>query len=92
MSVYYDFFLTMNISSAAITDIGRVRRQNEDRFLCSEDQRLFGVADGIGGLPGGAIAAQLSIDSMRSKLDSDSPKSADALITAVQQTLSLIHI
>jgi serine/threonine protein phosphatase PrpC len=50
------------LRAAALTDIGRVRRNNEDRFLMDETARLFGVADGVGGLPGGAEAAQHSID------------------------------
>jgi len=51
-----------SLRAAALTDIGRVRRQNEDRFLHDAAVRLFGVADGVGGLPGGAEAAQHAID------------------------------
>src|SRR4051794_20219664 len=47
---------------AALSDIGRVRRENEDRFLLDEKAMLFGVADGVGGLPGGAEAAQLAVE------------------------------
>lgn len=54
------------IRSTAITDIGRVRRQNEDRFLRSDATLLYAVADGIGGLPGGAQAAQAAIDALTS--------------------------
>ena len=49
------------IRAAALSDIGRVRRENEDRFVCDLDVLLFGVADGVGGLPGGADAAELAI-------------------------------
>jgi len=52
----------MQLRSAALTDIGRVRRQNEDRLMCDESLSLFGVADGVGGLPGGAEAAQCAVD------------------------------
>lgn len=52
----------MQLRSAALTDIGRIRRQNEDRLMCEEDIDLFGIADGVGGLPGGAEAAQCAID------------------------------
>jgi len=52
----------MQLRSAALTDIGRIRRQNEDRLLCDESLNLFGVADGVGGLPGGAEAAQCAVD------------------------------
>jgi serine/threonine protein phosphatase PrpC len=52
----------LSIRAAALTDIGRVRRENEDRYLLDESGLLFGVADGVGGLPGGAEAAQAAID------------------------------
>jgi serine/threonine protein phosphatase PrpC len=45
--------------AAALADIGRVRRRNEDRLIYNEKLNLFGVADGVGGLPGGAEAAEL---------------------------------
>jgi serine/threonine protein phosphatase PrpC len=52
----------MHLRSAALTDIGRIRRANEDRLLRDETLNLYGVADGVGGLPGGAEAAQCAID------------------------------
>ncbi len=51
-----------SLRAAALTDIGRVRRENEDRFVCDLKARLFGVADGVGGLPGGAEASELAIN------------------------------
>lgn len=45
----------MHLRAAALSDIGKIRRQNEDRFLCDEAAGLFGVADGVGGLPGGPM-------------------------------------
>jgi protein phosphatase len=55
----------MLLTSAAQTDIGLVRHENEDRLLCADDLRLFAVADGIGGLPGGAEAAQTAVTALR---------------------------
>lgn len=52
----------LSVRAAAHTDIGRVRRENEDRFLNDEKLSAFGVADGVGGLPGGAEAAEAAID------------------------------
>jgi serine/threonine protein phosphatase PrpC len=51
-----------SLRAAALTDIGRVRRKNEDRYLLSPEDMLFGVADGVGGLPNGAEAAQQAVD------------------------------
>jgi serine/threonine protein phosphatase PrpC len=52
----------MHLRSAALSDIGRIRRTNEDRLLRDEALHLYGVADGVGGLPGGAEAAQCAIE------------------------------
>lgn len=56
------------LRAAALTDIGRVRRRNEDRIVLDEETRLFGVADGIGGLPGGAEAAQLAVEAVKGRM------------------------
>jgi serine/threonine protein phosphatase PrpC len=50
------------IRAACFTDIGNVRKENEDRVIFDEEAQLFGVADGVGGLPGGAEAAQSVVD------------------------------
>lgn len=54
----------MQLLSAAQTDLGLVRSENEDRLLCADDLRLYAVADGIGGLPGGAEAAELAVTTL----------------------------
>jgi len=49
---------------AALTDIGRRRTVNQDALLAGE--RLFAVADGVGGGPGGEVAARLAVDALSS--------------------------
>ncbi|MCX6938670.1 MAG: protein phosphatase 2C domain-containing protein [Verrucomicrobia bacterium] len=61
----------MLFTSAAQTDIGLVRHENEDRLLCADDLRLFAVADGIGGLPGGAEAAQTAVTTLLREAQAD---------------------
>ncbi len=51
----------MNLRSFAQSDLGRVRPENEDSFLCSDTHRIYAVADGIGGLPSGGQASQLTV-------------------------------
>lgn len=73
----------LRLRSAALTDIGKLRRRNEDRFLCDDSLHLYGVADGIGGLPGGAEAAQITVDTLRDRLrDAEAPTLSAALQAA----------
>ncbi len=53
-----------NLRAACFSDIGKVRKENEDRMLFDESVQLFGVADGVGGLPGGGEAAQETVDTI----------------------------
>lgn len=55
----------MKLHSFAHSDVGRVRPENEDSFLCHEGLKLFAVADGIGGLPSGAQASQLTVAALQ---------------------------
>ena len=64
----------MLLTTAAQTDIGLVRRENEDRLLCSEELRLFAVADGIGGLPHGAEAAEMAVITILREAQADADK------------------
>jgi serine/threonine protein phosphatase PrpC len=48
----------LTLRAACLSDQGLVRCENEDRCIFEEDLGLFGVADGLGGLPAGAEAAQ----------------------------------
>jgi len=72
----------MKYRSAAITDIGKTRFENEDRFLRNEDLGLFGVADGIGGLPGGGEAAECTVQGLLEAFQHDSAQTD--LITLTQ--------
>src|SRR5436305_13792229 len=77
------------LRAAAHTDVGRVRRQNEVRFVSDQQSRLFGVADGVGGLPGGAEAAQIAIDDVISGLRPNGVAEPD-LVGLVQHTNEVV--
>jgi len=55
----------MKFRSFAQSDIGRIRPENEDSFLCNESLGIFAVADGIGGLPAGAQASHLAVTTLQ---------------------------
>ena len=50
------------LRAGAATDTGRVRQLNEDRFIA--DERLFAVADGVGGHQAGEVASQTSVETL----------------------------
>jgi protein phosphatase len=72
------------LRASSFTDIGKVRKENEDRVLFNETASLFGVADGVGGLPGGGEAAQEAINIVTSSVLGTPPDAELDLRTIVQ--------
>src|SRR3974377_239665 len=87
------------IESFALTDIGCLRRDNQDRVLEDQSLSLFVVADGMGGHKHGEMAAELAIATMRYYIESSQDRfdvtwpfgydfelsvDANRLVTAIQ--------
>lgn len=56
----------LEFETAARTDVGRVRQVNEDAFIANPAQRLWAVADGMGGHQVGDVASNFIIGELES--------------------------
>jgi len=54
----------VQIDSGGVTDLGRVRLNNEDSFRIVEPLNLFILSDGMGGEAHGEIASSLAVDTI----------------------------
>ena len=57
------------LRSAGKSDMGRVRKNNEDAFHVDADRGIFLVVDGIGGNNAGEKAAEIAVDIIRKRLE-----------------------
>jgi serine/threonine protein phosphatase PrpC len=74
---------------AGLTDPGRVRRRNEDSFVC--DPPLFAVADGMGGAQAGEIASRLAASALHEYHEADSLDPEARLRSIIQEANRRIY-
>jgi PPM family protein phosphatase len=77
--------MTLHLDFAALSDVGRVRRDNQDSGYAGP--HLLVIADGVGGAARGDIASSAAVDAIR-KLDA--PPGNDAL-SELSATIHLAH-
>jgi serine/threonine protein phosphatase PrpC len=75
-------------ASAAVTDVGRVRKVNEDAFLERPDLGLWAVADGVGGASQGDRASRLVVEALGRV---HPPKAAAAFLAEVSDQLRSVN-
>lgn len=70
--------------SCAATDVGHIRKANEDSFLDAREQGLWVVADGMGGHSRGDLASQIIIEKL---LDFQPTDDAEACVNELRERL-----
>jgi protein phosphatase len=70
-----------NGRSAWVSDVGRVRRENQDSVLADDALGLWLVADGMGGHAGGARASEIARDTVRDQVQNGADL-VDAVLAA----------
>jgi len=75
-----------SLQAAARTDIGRVRDDNEDAALSLD--HLVAVADGMGGHPGGQVAAKLALSLLEAAFTGASLEELEAAVRAASRAIS----
>jgi serine/threonine protein phosphatase PrpC len=70
--------------SFGISHVGRVRKNNEDRYLAISKLGLYVVADGMGGAQAGERASQLTIDTLGDEI---SKKGSSATLTDLREAV-----
>lgn len=74
------------IEFIGLTDVGRIRSNNEDIFLINSDGYYCLVADGMGGAAAGEMASQIFAQTAREVFIEKPPASEQALVERVQAT------
>lgn len=82
---------TAGLRAAGATDVGRVRRANEDRFIVDPAHGVFAVVDGVGGHAAGDRAADTAIAILGRRLTDGATAPGRQMRDAIIEANNEIH-
>ncbi len=81
----------LRLASAAATDTGLRRENNEDRYHCDPSAGLFMVIDGVGGQAAGEKAAETALAMLRTRLERETGAADERLREAITLANNEVH-
>lgn len=75
------------MQASGLSNVGKVRQNNEDNFFCSPENKLFVVADGLGGHSSGEVASEMTV----SYLAENKPENIENLSKCINEANLLVY-
>lgn len=85
--------MQIRIQASAESNVGQVRKTNEDAFGFDLDRGLFVVCDGVGGRQAGEVASRLAVDTLLDTFarQTDENIGGDLLHRSIQRVNRVLH-
>src|SRR3990167_1761929 len=80
--------MPLAVTHSALSDVGRRRSHNEDRYCTDTTLGLFIVCDGMGGSNAGEIASALAVETIHRHINEYSQNPALPLIGQTDPTIA----
>ncbi|MCP3953831.1 MAG: SpoIIE family protein phosphatase [Desulfobacterales bacterium] len=76
------------VASAGVTNVGRMRKANEDSYYMDDDLRVYVVADGMGGHKAGEVASRIVVETLQDKMNQNPSNTDGENLITLDQKLS----